>query len=128
MLLDIIAVIVGVLYTVRKLDIRKRESEQFPHVPRAEFERWRDREAGAYSLISAACFAKILGDYAFLYYVQKSAPSPAIIRAGGASIFAIWLIALIIGAVRANSARKLRESLGINLAPRKKPESESESE
>ncbi|HMJ11844.1 MAG TPA: hypothetical protein VK524_10550 [Polyangiaceae bacterium] len=121
MMLDIIAVIIGVLYTVRKLDVRKREPEQFPHVPAAEFERWRSRETGAYSLMSTACFLKVFVDYAFLYLARRSALEPSSIRIIGASIFVAWLAALVYGSVRASQARKLRESLNINLATRPAP-------
>ena len=48
MVLDIIALILGIIYTVRKLDVRKREASEFPHVDPALFEAWRSREAGAY--------------------------------------------------------------------------------
>jgi hypothetical protein len=119
MLLDIMAVVLGVLYTVRKLDVRKREAEQFPHVPADEFERWRSLESGAYTLASMACFAKVLLDYGFVLYARSAQLDPRVIRAVGASLFAAWIAALIVSQVRARSARKLRDRLGIDLAVRK---------
>jgi hypothetical protein len=117
----LIPVILGVLYTVRKLDVRKRQPEQFPHVPAAEFERWRDREAGAFSLMSMACFAKVLLDYAFMFYAQRAELGPSAIRAVGGGIFAAWIVALVVGQVKAHRARKLRESLNIDLTTRPSP-------
>ena len=115
MLLDIAAIILGILYSIRKIDVRRREPEEFPHVPSEDFLRWRAREAGAYSLASMACFAKLLLDYAFLYYAQRAQLDPRVIRAVGASLFGAWLVMLIVGFIRARSARKLREALHIDL-------------
>jgi hypothetical protein len=117
----IIPLILGVLYTVRKLEIRKREPEQFPSVSRADFERWRAQEAGAFSLISVACFAKVLCDYAFMYIAQRAQLEPSFIRIIGGSIFAAWVIGVVLGMVRGSRARKLRESLGIDLSTRPSP-------
>lgn len=116
MLLDIVAVILGVFYTVRKLDIRKREPAKFPHVPGEEFMRWRDREAGAYSLASAACFLKLILDYAFLFVARKAELDAGVVRTVGASLFAAWLVALIVSFLRMNAARKMREHLEIDLS------------
>jgi hypothetical protein len=116
MLLDILAIVLGILYSVRKLEVRRREPEDFPHVPTDEFLRWRNREVGAYSLTSLACFAKLLLDYAFLFYAQRAQLDPRVVRAVGASLFGIWVLLLVVSFIRANSARKLREQLGIDLA------------
>lgn len=117
----IVPLILGVLYTVRKLDVRKREPEQFPHVDRADFERWRDQEAGAYSLVSVACFAKVLGDYAFVYVAQRAQLEPFWIRLVGGGIFVAWVVGVVVGMIRASRARKLRESLHIDLSTRPSP-------
>ena len=117
----IIPLILGVLYTVRKLEIRRRQPEQFPHVSRADFERWRDAETSAYSLISVACFAKVLLDYAFMYLAQRMQLEPQWIRIIGGSIFAGWVIGVVVGMVRGSRARKLRESLQIDLSTRPSP-------
>src|SRR5438132_13049989 len=117
MLLDIIAVILGILYSVRKLDVRKREPEDYPHVPRAEFERWRNMEGGAYSLASIACFLKILLDYGFVFYAGRSGLDLRVVRVVGASLFAAWLLTLVYAFRRGYLGRKLRERLQIDLAP-----------
>ena len=126
MVLDIIALILGIIYTVRKLDVRKREASEFPHVDPALFEAWRSREAGAYSLASIACFAKLLLDYGFIYYAQRAALQPRIVQIVGLTLFVSWLAALVLAQVRAHRARKLRESLGINLDVRPPPRPSSE--
>jgi hypothetical protein len=113
MLLDVVAVIIGILYTIRKLDVRRREPEQFPHVPAADFERWRSLEAGAYSLGSVACFAKILLDYAFIFVAKRAALPANLVRIVGGGLFLAWLAILVLVWIRVNSARKLRSQLGI---------------
>lgn len=123
MLLDIIAVILGILYTVRKLDVRKREPEDYPHVPRADFERWRDLEGGAYSIASVACFLKILLDYAFVFYAGRTALDLRVVRVVGASLFLAWVLTLVYAFRRGHLGRKLRERLGIDLSPKPAPES-----
>lgn len=117
----IIPLILGVLYTVRKLEVRRRDPEQFPQVSRADFERWRAQEAGAYSLISVACFAKVLLDYAFMYLAQRAQLEPSLIRIIGGGIFVGWIIGVVVGMVRGSRARKLRDSLGIDLSTRPSP-------
>ena len=117
MMLDIVAVIIGILYTVRKLDVRRHEREEFPHVPAADFERWRRLEAGAYSLGSVACFAKVLLDYGFVFCARRVAVPPNVIRVAGAILFFAWVAVLIVVFVRASAGRKLRSELGIDLSP-----------
>ena len=47
---DIIAVIVGVMFTLRKLDTQSRNATQYPHVPEEDFLRWQRRSAKASEL------------------------------------------------------------------------------
>ena len=113
----LLALILGVLYTVRKLDIRQREPEQFPSVPRADFERWKSKQLGAYNLASSACFAKVIVDLC-LVMGQKSIGWNAV-RIIGGTVFFLWVSALIIALVTSQAARKLKGELGIDLDVRR---------
>ncbi|HEX9622376.1 MAG TPA: hypothetical protein VF989_19665 [Polyangiaceae bacterium] len=113
--LDVVAVIFLVLSTVRKLDVKGRSPEDFPHVPPDRFEAWRDREAGAYSLAIWACMAKLVLGYGFLYVALRFELGSDSIRLGGFSVDAAWAVALIVASRRRSAARKLAESLGIDL-------------
>jgi hypothetical protein len=114
-IVDVLALILGILLTMRKLNVAKRRAEDYPAVDPADFERWKALEGGAYTLGSAACFLKILVDYTFRFWASRSALEWTTIRAIGGSIFAAWVIALMFSAVRGSDGRKLREKLGINL-------------
>lgn len=113
--LDLLAIIVGVLHTVRKLDVTKRRAEDFPHVPRPDFEAWRESERAAYSLGSWASFLKILLDPALLLLAPKLALGGGTLRALAASIDIGWAVAVVLAMLRAGQARRRREELGISL-------------
>src|SRR5690606_5139313 len=67
--LDVLAVIFGVLFTVRKLDVSRREAQDFPGVDPRAFESWRRRESAVYTLGSLACVLKVVLDAGFLLAV-----------------------------------------------------------
>lgn len=115
MFVDILALVLGILLTIRKLDIKKREHADHPNVDRDAFERWKRTEHSAYSLGSFACFLKILVDFGFRFLATKTELPWDLVRVVGASIFFAWVVALIVAAVRAGSGRRLREELGIDL-------------
>jgi hypothetical protein len=115
--LDILAIILGVLYTLRKLDVAGRQAAHFPHVQPHEFEAWKSKQVAAYSLGSAACFLKIVVDFAFVGLVARHL-EPTLVRLTGVSIDVAWLAALIVVFVRSAGARRLAARLGIRLGPR----------
>jgi hypothetical protein len=111
----VLALILGILFTVRKLDVQKREPQDYPRVDTTAFERWKSLEGGAYTLGSAACFLKIIVDYGFRWWADRIALDWTVVRIVGGSIFAAWVIAVIAAAMRGARGRKLREELGIDL-------------
>jgi hypothetical protein len=118
---DILALILGILFTIRRLDVRKREPEQFPQVDPAAFARWKRTELGAYMVGSTACFMKILVDYSFRFIASRTGLDWNIVRAVGGSIFLAWVIAMLYAFFRTGRGRRLREELGINLAQAPEP-------
>ncbi len=115
--LDILALIIGIFYTVRRLDIRKREGKDYPHVPKDAFVAWQRAEAGAYALASSACFAKVVIDFAFVSWASSAGISEGLMRAGGAGIDLSWAAVLVLAMLRAGKARGRRRELGIVLGP-----------
>jgi hypothetical protein len=109
----LIAVILGIIYTIRKLDVRRREASEFPAIDAGEFERWRKKELFAYNLASFACVLKVLIDVVMLSF-RGSIPW-TVVRVVGAGAFFGWVLALVASLVLGSSARKLRERLGIDL-------------
>ena len=109
----IVAVLLAILYTIRKLDVRRREPDQFPHVPREDFLRWKARETFAYNLASFACVAKVGVDIAM--YLARTKLDWNVVRMIGATAFFGWVAALVVSLVLGRSARKLRDELRIDL-------------
>src|SRR6476620_8115964 len=88
-LFDILAVIFGIMFTIRKLDVKRREASEFPSVPPERFERWRAFATSVYSQASWACFLKIVVDLAFVQVVAAHVPL-ALVRPIGAAIDLSW--------------------------------------
>jgi len=114
---DIVAVILGVWFTLRKLDAQSRQPEAFPHVARADFLDWQEREVSVYRTVTWACFGKFALDLAFTYLVAPG-QDPRLVRAVGATIDLSWLAVLVITFFRTSGVRALRRKLGIVLGGR----------
>ena len=112
--LDVLAVIFGIVFTIRKLDSSRREAQDYPHVDPGAFEAWRRRESGIYSAGSLACFLKIVLDVGFLLLVAPGLP-PSLVHVIGAIIDLAWLAMIVVTLVRASAARKERRRLDIVL-------------
>lgn len=113
----LLALILGILYTVRKLDVRQREPSEFPNVPAFDFERWKSKQLAAYNLGSGACFLKVAVDLG-LYIAQRAIGWTAV-RILGASIFFVWVFGLVGALLLSRAARKLSDELGITLTARR---------
>jgi hypothetical protein len=114
MVFDILSVIFGILLTVRKLDVSRRQASEFPNVDPAAFERWRAYAASVYSLASWACFVRVIASVVFTLFVAKHLPWNAV-RVVGAVLDLGWAFIMILTVVRSGRARKQRDALGIVL-------------
>ncbi len=115
-IVNLIALVLALIYTLRKMDVQRREPEMYPQVSEAAFERWKLKALKAYNISSIACVLKIALDLGFWhFYASRHYARPAIVFAVGASIFVAWVVALLVGALLAGSSRKLRLELGIDL-------------
>lgn len=112
--LDVLAVIFGILFTVRKLDVSRREVAEFPHVEPGVFEAWRAGETRVYSVGSWACFLKVVLDLAFVLTLAPRLDA-GLARVIGAAIDLSWLVAVVLTLVRGRAARLERARLGIEL-------------
>ncbi len=111
---DILAVIFGILLTIRKLDVSRRQASEFPGVDPAGFEGWRAQASRIYALGCWACFLKIALDLIFTNWVAARLPWGAV-RAVGASIDLSWALVMIVTLIRSSRARRRRNELGIVL-------------
>ena len=118
----LLAVILGIIYTIRKLDVRRREQREFPAVAPEDFERWKKKELFAYNLASVACFLKVLIDLAMLSL--RDSINWNAVRVVGAAAFFGWVFALVASLVLGSAARKLRNQLGIDLRSHDPPQAD----
>lgn len=103
--------IFGILWSIRKLEIRR--TPQPPQIDTAGFEQWQGRALFAYNLGIFACFGKIVLDYGFQYFAGRMQLSWSLVRAVGATLFFLWLGALVASVLLARRARLDAARLGI---------------
>lgn len=114
----VIAAVVAIMYTLRKLEIQKLAAGDFPGVDAGEFDAWQRRESASYNLISLSCLAMIVADLAWRWLVGRVEPPWRVVQLVGAGIFLAWLGGILIGMRRARAARALGRQLGIQPGPR----------
>jgi hypothetical protein len=118
---DIIAIVLGISFTIAKLDAQGRKAENFPSVAPADFEAWRLWTVSIYRLGMSACFLRVLFHQGWmLYMARQPVAGPGFSKAQVA--LPMLVDALFIGVVtstffRGNRARARRRELGIVLTP-----------
>ena len=112
---DIIAVILGVMFTLRKLDTQSRSAAQSPHVPAEDFERWQRRAAAAYAPGAYASFFRVLFHFGFIRYTAHHQLDPTTFRHVALLVDALWIICVVYTCVNAYFASEMRKKLGISL-------------
>ena len=119
---DVLALVAMALFSMRRLSVRVASREQFPHVPAAAFEQWKQMAFRAYSLGIRASFLKFAVNTLWYYGARGLGPGHA---AGGALIFVAWVVALMIAWYRISESKKRQEQLGIVLSGRAPDEGDS---
>lgn len=125
--LDICAILLGIAFSIAKLDAQGRKAESFPHVRIVDFERWRERTLSIYRLGSGVCFLRVLFHQGWALYLgrQTLVPAPGMNPAAvppslmypAMAMDAVFLGVVAATLIRASRARALRRELGIVLAP-----------
>jgi hypothetical protein len=111
--LDLIALVLGVLFALRQMDVAQRQAASFPHVPPADFARWWQKARGAYRLGTSACFGKILLDIVVAYGMARL-PLPRAAQWGiGLSLDFAWVVLVVLAVWRSSRAHRLARELGI---------------
>jgi hypothetical protein len=111
--LDLIALVLGVLFALRQMDVSQRQAASFPHVPAADFARWWQKARGAYRLGTSACFGKILLDLGVAYAMAR-VPLPRAAQWGiGLSLDFAWVVLVVLAVWRSSRAHRLARELGI---------------
>ena len=112
---DIIAVIVGVMFTMRKLDTQSRNPTQSPNVDPEDFLRWQRRSAAAYAPGAYASFFRVLFHFGFMRYAVHHPLPPMTFARVALLVDALWLGCTIYTLINAHFAREMRKKLGISL-------------
>ena len=119
--LDICAILLGISFTIAKLDAQGRKASNFPHVAAADFARWQNWTTSIYRLGSSLCFLRVLFHQGWSLYVSRyPVHGPAAPRAlvyPALAMDAAFLGVLAATLIRSSRARALRRELGIVLAP-----------
>jgi hypothetical protein len=119
--LDLIALVLGILFTLRQMDVTQRQAASFPQVREADFMRWWQLARGAYRLGSTACFAKILLDIAASYWMRHALPPAAARWSVGLTLDLGWVVLVGIAWMRSRRAHALARDLGIEARARSAP-------
>jgi hypothetical protein len=113
--------LLGILFTIAKLDAQGRKSENFPHVAVADFERWRNWTTSIYRLGSSVCFARVVFHQGWAIYLSRNpvttpgAPKALVVPALLMDLLFVGV--LVATFIRSSRARSLRRELGIVLTP-----------
>ena len=112
---DIIAVILGVMFMLRKLDSQSRNAAQQPHVAPEDFERWQRQSVSAYAPGAYASFFRVLFHFGYVRYATHHPLSPITFGRIALLVDFVWLVSVVSTLVRAHHSNKLRKQLGIVL-------------
>lgn len=119
--LDICALLLGISFTIAKLDAQGRKAESFPRVAPADFEAWRLWTVSIYRLGLSACFLRVLFHQGWvLYMARHPVTGPGYSKSQVA--LPMLIDVLFLGVVtstffRGSRARARRRELGIVLTP-----------
>jgi len=119
-LLHPVVLVIGVLFALRRMDVSMRAPEQHPGVPGEAFARWKLRASRAYGLGMAACFGKVMLDFAFAYWFFRLSPPPAAVRwTIGLTLDVGWVVLVVLSYWQVRKAHALAREIGVE-APRTK--------
>lgn len=115
MLFHVVAVVFGVIFTLRKLDARRRESRDFPGVDPGAFELWKSTALRSYNLGVSVCFGYVVFDYVLAYGIARFLPYRAL-QMCHFFLLVSWIGLLVYAWVLSSRARGLQEKAGIRFA------------
>jgi hypothetical protein len=113
---DLIALVLGILFSLRQMDISLRQKAQYPAVSAEDFKRWHAQARGAYRLGGTACFGKILFDVVFSFLLRRGLRPPYAVQFGiGVTVTLACVVLVGVAAWRSRRAHGLARELGIEL-------------
>lgn len=119
--LDLIALVLGILFSMRQMDTAQREHARYPQVAAADFEAWKRGALRAYRLGSAACFGKVLLDIVLAYLMGKLPMSTPLRWGLGLSSDIGWVVLVVLAWWRIRAAHARGRELGIEARAGSRP-------
>ena len=117
-LLHPIVLIIGVLFALRRMDVSMRAVEQYPGIDPEKFERWKRLAVGSYGLGMAACFGKVLLDFALAYLFSRGFAPLRPVRIGiGLTLDVGWVVLVVVAYWRVRRAHRLAREIGTDRRP-----------
>jgi len=116
--LHLVVLVLGVLFSLRHMDVGHRGAEQHPEVEIQGFTRWKLLASRAYRLGLSACFGKVLLDFLFAYLFRMRPPPVALAWGIGLTLDIGWAVLVGVSFWRIRAAHKLARELGIELGRR----------
>jgi hypothetical protein len=108
-----VVLVIGVLFALRRMSVSMRTLDQHPGVEQQDFERWRAHARSAYGLGMAACFGKVLLDYAVVYGVSRFGVPFALVRGMGVGLEIGWIALVVVAYLRVRKAHSLAREIGV---------------
>jgi hypothetical protein len=113
-LFDLLALILGILFSLRQMDVSMRQKASYPTVSEADFTRWREQARRNYRLGTTACFGKILFDIVFAFLLNHGLRLPFPVQAAlGLSVVVLWMALVGFAVWRTQKTHALARELGI---------------
>lgn len=103
-LIYVLALVIGILYTVRKLEVQSRSPEAGTGAP--EFEHWRTLATRAYSWGSRSSFLLIAVRTLWMFIATKTEVPRALVKLVGLGIDLGWVAALLYALYLSQLARR----------------------
>lgn len=119
--LDLIALVLGVLFSLRQMDTAQRDHQRYPHVAAADFEAWKRHALSAYRLGAWACFGKVLLDIALAYLMGKYPLTVALRWGLGLTSDIGWVALVVLAWWRIRAGHKRGRELGIEARAGSRP-------
>lgn len=107
-IVDLLAILLGILFGVRRHGLRSQQTDAPSGIDHVAYTRWYRKELAATTLLSSACFAKIVLDYGLLLLAPRVGIPPAVQWPAAAAIDIGWMFVMLAGLYLRASARRLK--------------------
>jgi hypothetical protein len=120
--LDAIALVLFILYSVRRLELAPRTAAEHPGVAPEAFDQWKRGRARLYLLGAAACSLKPVLGTLLPYVAFKLGVSYALVRVTGGVVDLTFIVVLLVVVYLGYRSTKHALELGVSASPARAPD------